>query len=92
MRVREDVSIAGYDDLPIARYTEPALTTLRQPIREAGARIVEMLLARLSGTPAAELQELWAPILVERQSDGPAPTRRSSETGDRHATVKQEIA
>ncbi len=91
LQVCQDVSVAGYDDLPISRYTEPALTTLRQPIRDAGARIVEMLLARLSGTPAAELQELWAPTLIERRSDGPAPIRKSLETRDRHATVNQEL-
>lgn len=66
-----DVSIIGYDDLPLASYTEPPLTTLNQPIRAAGERIAEMLLELLSGTPVEELRELWPPRLVVRQSDGP---------------------
>ena len=83
LRVGHDISVAGYDDLPVARYTEPPLTTLRQPIREAGARIVEMLLARISGTPATALQELWEPQLVARRSDGAAPGGPPDGAGDR---------
>ena len=73
-----DVSITGYDDLQMSGFTEPPLTTLRQPIRDGGWRLAEKLLALLAGTPAAELQELWRPELVVRESDGPLRARSAA--------------
>ncbi|NNG02629.1 MAG: substrate-binding domain-containing protein [Inquilinus sp.] len=72
LSVPGDVSITGYDDLEIARFTQPALTTLRQPVRKAGDKLAEMLLSLLAGAPADSLREIWVPSLVERESDGPA--------------------
>ncbi|CAM3048212.1 HTH lacI-type domain-containing protein [Vibrio mytili] len=49
LRVPKDVSVVGFDDLPVSRYFTPALTTLRQPIEEIGtlcARSMLNLLAR----------------------------------------------
>ncbi len=73
-----DVSITGYDDLQMSGFTEPPLTTLRQPIRKAGRSLAEKLLALLAGTPAAELQELWRPELIVRDSDGPFRARSAA--------------
>ena len=72
------VSITGYDDLQMSGFTEPPLTTLRQPIRDAGRSLAEKLLALLAGTPAAELQELWRPELIIRESDGPLRARSAA--------------
>lgn len=72
-RPGRDVFLIGYDDLPFSRYTDPPLSTLRQPFREEGRRLVELLLGRLEGQPVAELQEVWVPELVLRGTDGPAP-------------------
>src|SRR5450830_2024104 len=48
------------------------VTTIDQPDpRKAGARMAEMLLALINGTPAAELQELWQPVLQEGSTVGP---------------------
>ncbi len=44
-----DVSVVGYDDIPVARYLSPALTTVRQPMSEVGARAVKLLAEELSG-------------------------------------------
>ncbi len=44
VRVPEDISLVGYDDLPPARLSNPPITTVRQPIRRFGARAVETLL------------------------------------------------
>jgi DNA-binding LacI/PurR family transcriptional regulator len=74
LAVPGDLSIVGYDDLAASALTDPPLTTLAQPIREAGAKLADMLLARLAGTPVEALQEIWPPRLVPRGSDGPAPT------------------
>lgn len=67
----QEVSVIGYDDIPLAHYTDPPLSTVHQPFREMGQRLVEMLLARLSGVPISELQEVWVPELILRGSDGP---------------------
>ncbi len=48
-RVPEDVAVAGFDDLPIARITEPPLTTVHQPVQALGQEMVRMLLALMAG-------------------------------------------
>lgn len=73
LRPGQEVSLIGYDDLPFSQYTDPPLSTLRQPFREEGRRLVELLLARLEGKPVEDLQEVWVPELVLRGTDGPAP-------------------
>lgn len=40
----DDVSVAGFDDLRLAKYAQPALTTIRQPMHEIGVKTVELLL------------------------------------------------
>jgi len=47
LRVPEDISVAGFDDLLTARMTLPPLTTVRQPFRELGKRAVERLLPQI---------------------------------------------
>ena len=48
-RVPEDVAVVGYDDLEIARHTEPALTTVSQPIRGLGQEMATMLVRLIDG-------------------------------------------
>ncbi len=48
-RVPEDVSVIGFDDLPISQYFTPALTTMRLPIEEIGAVCAEAIMNLLSG-------------------------------------------
>lgn len=47
--VPDDVSIIGYDDIPLAAYSNPRLTTVRQPIHEAGRLLVRKLFDMLDG-------------------------------------------
>ncbi len=71
LRIPEDLSVVGFDDLPIARWVGPPLTTVRQPLTEmaeAAAKLV-LDLAREEGTPAATRVEL-ATSLVVRSSTG----------------------
>ncbi|MEZ5848872.1 MAG: LacI family DNA-binding transcriptional regulator [Geminicoccaceae bacterium] len=72
LEVGEDVSIIGYNDIAPAALMDPPLTTVRIDSRAAGRRLAEMLLAVIAGRPASVFQEVWAPTLVVRSSDGPA--------------------
>jgi DNA-binding LacI/PurR family transcriptional regulator len=47
-----DVAVTGYDDMPLAAYCDPPLTTVHQPVAEAGAELVEALLGQLRGERA----------------------------------------
>ncbi len=66
-RVPADVAVVGFDDAPVARHTQPQLTTVHQPIEAMGRTMVELLLARIEGRPTQSYQVL-APHLVVRES------------------------
>ena len=70
--VPRDVAVVGYDDMPLATYSDPPLTTVHQPIRRVGQRAVEMLVDAInSGTGAAEAKFETVPFrIVERASAG----------------------
>ncbi len=81
VRVPLDVSVAGFDDVPLARMTRPLLTTMRQPFRQMGQRAVELLPSQiLAGDakfdPAASAPtEMFKAELVARESTIPAAQR-----------------
>ena len=69
VRVPEDIAVAGFDDIPLARYVHPALTTMRVEIAELGARAISALLEMDSldgGGPASRIP--LSPQLVVRES------------------------
>jgi LacI family transcriptional regulator len=68
--VPEDVSVVGFDDIPAAAYNYPALTTIKQPLREMGRLAAEHLLKRISNGAQAEFPEevMVEPELIVRQS------------------------
>lgn len=65
-RVPEDVAVVGYDDIPLAAHFNPSLTTVRQPIAQAGQALVALLLAQLGGQKAVPV--LLPTELVPRES------------------------
>ncbi len=67
IRVPEDVAIVGFDDSPVATSVSPQLTTMRQPSREQGVQMADMLLAILAGG-APERIEILETELIERAS------------------------
>ena len=52
LRVPDDVSVVGFDDIQSAAYQNPALTTVRQPLREMGRIAAETLLRRIRSSPS----------------------------------------
>ena len=72
LAVGHDVSVAGFDDIPLAEHAHPPLTTVRQPIYEIGQRICEMLLSLLQGRVLEERHVLLKPQLAVRGSCGMA--------------------
>ena len=49
LRIPEDIAITGWDDIQLARFVSPALTTVRQPMRELGAAAARLLFERIAG-------------------------------------------
>lgn len=75
LAVPEDLSVAGFDDVPLASQVWPALTTIRQPIPVMSARAAELLLRQLRGEPDDRSGHIVESTLTFRQSTGPAPNR-----------------
>ena len=70
LRVPEDVSVVGFDDLPESGYFAPPLTTVRQDFRELGQRTMALVLRVLSGELEASVP-LVEPLLIVRSSTAP---------------------
>ena len=74
IRVPDDISVVGFDDIPESPYLIPPLTTVRQDFTAVGRRAIEILQAAIGGTPAPD--RLISPELVVRASSA-APRARS---------------
>lgn len=70
--IGESFAVVGYDDIPLATYSAPALTTIHQPIFEVGKQLVDVLITSLTQKdPTVEFtQRLIDPKLVVRASCG----------------------
>ncbi|MFC4728125.1 LacI family DNA-binding transcriptional regulator [Coralloluteibacterium thermophilus] len=79
LRVPEDIAVTGFDDIPIARFINPPLTTLRVRIAELGRHAMERLVATVAdqGNPRIETRTL-EPELVVRASCGGDRTRKQT--------------
>jgi DNA-binding LacI/PurR family transcriptional regulator len=73
LRVPEDISVVGFDDSALMNYTEPPLTTVRQPIEPMGRMAIELLVAQIAGRSVPTDDLLFEPELVVRGSTGPVP-------------------
>jgi LacI family transcriptional regulator len=79
LRVPEDCSVIGFDDIPGAAYFNPPLTTVNQYMEKQGAIGAEMMCSLLSakaGIPRKKMREIIEPHLVVRKSTARAPHRR----------------
>jgi len=71
--VPRDLSVIGFDDIRFARYTEPALTTVAQPMRDIGEGTVKMLLTILADDVVPPASVTLPHRLIVRATTGPAP-------------------
>ncbi|MCK9793450.1 LacI family transcriptional regulator [Isoptericola sp. 4D.3] len=73
VRVPDDVSVIGFDDIFAAEYVHPSLTTLGGPGAHAGRLAVELLIDQFAGVAARDTEQIRLPTqLVLRESSGPA--------------------
>lgn len=70
--VGRDIAITGHDNIPAASYSQPSLTTMELPTRLIGARLADMVLARLGGSAARDLAEIHRLVQMPRGSSGEA--------------------
>ncbi|MEO3765883.1 LacI family DNA-binding transcriptional regulator [Streptomyces sp. B8F3] len=73
LAVPRQVSVVGYDDSPLIAFTDPPLTTVRQPVTAMGQAAVRALLEEIGGTPAPHSEFVFHPELVVRGSTASAP-------------------
>lgn len=77
LAVPEDVSVVGFDDSPLIAFTDPPLTTIRQPVAAMGQAAVRALLEEIGGTPAPHSEFVFLPELVVRGSTAAVPSVRT---------------
>ena len=68
--VGKDISITGFDNIPMAEHSFPSLTTLHQPIYQIGGMVCEMLIQLIRGEEIDKKHILLKPELIVRQSSG----------------------
>ncbi|WP_172384307.1 LacI family DNA-binding transcriptional regulator [Streptomyces sp. MNP-20] len=68
LEVPRDISVVGFDDSPLIAFTDPPLTTVRQPVQAMGQAAVRTLLEEVGGTPAPHSEFVFMPELVVRGS------------------------
>lgn len=81
--VPEQISVAGFDDIPLAAYTTPSLTTAALPLERIGAEAWERLSRLLAGADVTG-DVTFRPRLVARGSTGPAPHSDSTHSSTDH--------
>lgn len=84
LRIPDDLSVVGFDDIDLAAHVDPPLTTVHQPIRQKGADAVRLLLAEVEQREANRPEHLRLETrLIVRGSTGPAPRKRQEVPGTR---------
>jgi DNA-binding LacI/PurR family transcriptional regulator len=74
LRVPDDISVVGFDDLFIALYSNPSLTTISQPMRQMGTMAMEILLKLFSGSNSKTNIKVQGQLIVREST---APPRSS---------------
>jgi LacI family transcriptional regulator len=71
LRIPEDLSVVSHDDMPLADYLQPPLTTVRMPLAELGAAAVDALIDQLLGSAPHDVVVETEPEIVVRASTAP---------------------
>ncbi|MEV4334741.1 LacI family DNA-binding transcriptional regulator [Streptomyces sp. NPDC049597] len=79
LHVPKDISVVGFDDSPLIAFTDPPLTTIRQPVQAMGQAAVRALLEEVGGTPAPHSEFVFMPELVVRGSTASGTKRSGSD-------------
>jgi LacI family transcriptional regulator len=90
LAVPEDLSVAGFDDMPLASQVWPALTTIRQPIPAMAAQAAALLLRQLRGEVPDAAPQVIQSSLTFRQSTGPARNRRRAPLARKRVALESE--
>ena len=77
LRIPDDISIIGFDDIPQASLAHPKLTTVRQPLEQMGQVAIKMLLERIEDRSLPPQRVTLATQLVSRDSCGPYQAERA---------------
>jgi LacI family transcriptional regulator len=83
LRVPEDISVVGFDDIRIAVHNNPSLTTVRQPLQEMGEIAARTLLNRIEGHEDFLPEIVIEPEFVVRNSTARAPAQTSALRGNK---------
>jgi LacI family transcriptional regulator, xylobiose transport system transcriptional regulator len=76
LHIPEDLSVVGFDDLPVAQWVGPPLTTIRQPLVDMAVAAAELVLSMAEGATPAQSRIELATELVVRESTAPPRDRR----------------
>jgi LacI family transcriptional regulator len=77
LRIPQDLSVVGFDDLPVSRWVSPPLTTVRQPLAEMGRAAAQMLGDLIEGNPLPSRRvELSTALIVRESTAAPAEAGR----------------
>ena len=71
LHIPEDLSVVGFDDLPVARWVGPPLTTIRQPLIDMAVAAAELVLEMAAGAEPAQSRVELATELIVRESTAP---------------------
>lgn len=80
LQVPQDISVVGYDDSPIMVFTDPPLTSVRQPVEAIVNAAVSAIMTEIGGTRMPGVETLFQPELVMRASSGIAPGLSATRT------------
>jgi len=82
LRVPEDISVVGFDDIQAAAFQNPSLTTIRQPLRDMGATAARILLRRIRAQGSdPETVPVIPELIIRESTQPPKPRRRSKQNG-----------
>ncbi len=93
LEVGRELAVVGFDDVPVARFLRPSLTSVSQPLDQVGERLISMLVDLIKGRELAARQVLLPPHLVVRDSTARPLANHSRATRlgeDDHHTILRE--